>query len=253
MAANGTYTFKGTPPFILTAANGATTQTVAGKTLPASALTMTPVILTDRTGYPGIFCPYQGSDLLIDATHFCQQRTSGAKNWEAWIKDARDNQIYRIAQLSTGLWTMDDYLNYNHSSAWAPSRCSTADLSGKEYRRSALTTTYASLCPTGWRLPSQIEFETTATDWKLHLTKQYKNTGESIYLSDGRGYDCQGANEYLSFIVNNCFNHCGGQRLVSINPVNYTACPTACQNSCLCLSHLVGSSYGGYARCVHDL
>ncbi|MDR0693831.1 MAG: hypothetical protein LBF81_00830, partial [Prevotellaceae bacterium] len=74
-AANGTYTFKGTPPFTLIASNGTTQQTVNGTTLATSALTITPTTIKDKTECPGIFCPYQGSDLLIDATHFCQQRT----------------------------------------------------------------------------------------------------------------------------------------------------------------------------------
>jgi hypothetical protein len=107
---NSTYTFKGTPPFILIDGDGTTTQTVTEKTLPVSALTVTPVILTDETGYPNIFCPYTGSDLYNVAAYFCQPRASGAKNWEAYIKDARDNQIYRIVKMPTGTWWMADDL-----------------------------------------------------------------------------------------------------------------------------------------------
>ncbi|MDR3133903.1 MAG: hypothetical protein LBU42_07790, partial [Prevotellaceae bacterium] len=92
-ANSGVYTLRGTPPFILTASDG-TTQTVTGTTLATSALTITPTTIRDKTECPGVFCIYQGSDLYIDATHLCQQRTSGAKNWEAWIKDSRDEELY---------------------------------------------------------------------------------------------------------------------------------------------------------------
>ncbi|MDR0694864.1 MAG: hypothetical protein LBF81_06165, partial [Prevotellaceae bacterium] len=103
-ANNGTYTFKGTPPFILIASDGVTTQTVNETTLATSALTITPTTIKDKTDCPGIFCLYQGSDLFIDATHLCQQRTSGAKNWEAWIKDTRDNELYRIVFMPDNKW-----------------------------------------------------------------------------------------------------------------------------------------------------
>jgi uncharacterized protein (TIGR02145 family) len=109
---NGTYTFKGTPPFMLIAADGAATQTVTGNTLPASALTITPVILTDETGYPNIFCPYTGNDLYNVAAYFCQPRTSGAKNWEAWIKDSRDNELYRIVLMPDNNWWLAQNVKY---------------------------------------------------------------------------------------------------------------------------------------------
>ncbi|MDR1895411.1 MAG: hypothetical protein LBR10_01305, partial [Prevotellaceae bacterium] len=109
---NGTYTFKGTPPFTLIAANGTTTQTVTENTLPASALTITPVFLTDETGYPNIFCPYTGIDLYNVAAYFCQPRASGAQNWEAWIKDARDNELYRIVYMPDNKWWLAQNVKY---------------------------------------------------------------------------------------------------------------------------------------------
>ncbi|MDR2359542.1 MAG: hypothetical protein LBD87_07080, partial [Prevotellaceae bacterium] len=90
IANNGTYTLQGTPPFILKAADGST-QTVTGKTLPAASLTIAAITLTDKTECPSNFCPYTGSDLYRDATHLCGHRPTGAQNWEAYIKDSRDN------------------------------------------------------------------------------------------------------------------------------------------------------------------
>jgi hypothetical protein len=146
---NGTYTFKGSPPFILTAANSATSQTVTGNTLPASALTITPIILTDETGYPGVFssCPYTGSDLVVDATHLCQQLTGGAKNWEAYIIDARDNEMYRIIQFSDNSWWFAE--DYRGSYGYVLT-CGT--------KRFYDPMNKANDCPAGWRLPTLAEF-----------------------------------------------------------------------------------------------
>jgi hypothetical protein len=240
-ANNGTYTFKGTPPFTLIASDGATTQTVTGKTLVASALTITPTIIKDRSACPGVFCPYTGSDVYIDATHACQLRTSGAKNWTAWIKDSRDSKLYRIARLSTGLWTMDDYLNYSHSSA-VTERCANADPNAKEYNRNLLVSTYSTLCPTGWRLPSQAEFETTVNEWSQYLDKVLKYTGETC--NNGETWTCQTG--YIAFLVHTCLLPRGaGQRLHATGN-NYQI---ACQPPYSSGSY----AYSGYARCVRDL
>jgi uncharacterized protein (TIGR02145 family) len=157
---NGTYTFRGTPPFILTAANGATTQTVTGNTLLASALTITPTTIKDKTECPGVFCPYQESDLFIDATHICQQRTSGAKNWEAWIKDTRDNEYYRIVLMPDNKWWLAQNVKYavtgtanactkdecGRMYTWAQTIGSWGGSSGKGIGKQGI-------CPPGWVLP----------------------------------------------------------------------------------------------------
>jgi uncharacterized protein (TIGR02145 family) len=147
-ANNSTYTFKGTPPFTLIAANG-TTQTVTGKTLATSALTITPTTIKDKTECPGIFCIYTGSDLYIDATHLCQQRTSGAKNWEAYIKDARDNKIYRIVQMSDGNWYFAQDLDYRDGSDYLynTSYCTT-------YIYGVTAANGGAVCPSSWDVPT---------------------------------------------------------------------------------------------------
>jgi uncharacterized protein (TIGR02145 family) len=151
-AAGGTYTLYGSPPFILTAANGTTTQTVAATTIATSAVTVTPVTLTDQTGCPGVFCIYSGSDLYIDGTHLCQQRTSGAQNWEAWIKDSRDSKIYRIVQMPDDHWWMAQPL------ARAAGTYSTNSNTGVLYY--ADTTAG---CPSKWAFPSPTDWEDMVT------------------------------------------------------------------------------------------
>jgi uncharacterized protein (TIGR02145 family) len=161
-AANGTYTFKGTPPFTLIASNGTTSQTVTGTTLAASALTITPTTIRDKTECPGVFCPYQGSDLCIDATHLCQQRTSGAKNWEAYIRDSRDNEIYRIVLMPDNKWWLAQNVKYNKTGynigACTPEECGRAYTYAQAYASYAGGSSGSSgnvqgVCPPGWLLP----------------------------------------------------------------------------------------------------
>jgi uncharacterized protein (TIGR02145 family) len=164
-AANGTYTFKGTPPFTLTDADGTTTQTVTENTLPASALTITPVILTDETGYSDVFdfCLYAGSDLFIDATHFCRQRTSGAQNWEAWILDSRDNELYRIVYMPDNKWWLAQNVRYagTGSSPSANGRLYTAaEFNAAHGGSSGSGQNKQGVCPPGWVLPITSEWTT---------------------------------------------------------------------------------------------
>jgi uncharacterized protein (TIGR02145 family) len=193
-ATNGTYTFKGTPPFTLIAANGITTQTVSGKTLTVSALTMTPTTIRDKTECPGVFCIYTGSDLYIDATHLCQQRTSGAKNWEAYIKDSRDNGIYRIVLMPDNKWWLAQNVKYaGTGSAVTTSGC-TPDKCGRWYTGAQISSTYTGstgasgngankqgICPNDWILP-------VYNDWRpfvdaIHtVTLSQYNTGYGEWL-----------------------------------------------------------------------
>ncbi|MDR3133527.1 MAG: hypothetical protein LBU42_05825, partial [Prevotellaceae bacterium] len=161
-ANNGIYTLHGTPPFTLTASDG-TTQTVAGTTLTASALTITPITIRDKTECPGVFCPYQGSDLYIDATHFCQQRTSGAKNWEAWIKDIRDNKLYRIVKMPDNKWWLAQNVKYA-GKGYDPVGC-TEDECGRAYPANdvhggSTLGNVQGICPAGWLLPVNNDWTT---------------------------------------------------------------------------------------------
>jgi hypothetical protein len=193
---NGTYTFKGTPPFTLIASNGITTQTVSGKTLFASALTITPTVIKDKTECPGIFCPYTGSDLYVDATHFCQQRTSGAKNWEAWIKDIRDSKLYRSVQIHTTWWLAE---NLQYDNAAGQVTC----YGEKWYYRST-----DMKCPANWDIP-------TAAKWQSRKTLETAYPDATAYgdlLPGGKHYvpgsGCRDNQNYHMMAEDHTTGHC---------------------------------------------
>ncbi|MDR3132704.1 MAG: hypothetical protein LBU42_01605 [Prevotellaceae bacterium] len=159
------YILHGSPPFTLIDLDEKTTQQVNGNSIDISGVTITPVTLTDRTGCPGIvFCPYPGDDLFIDATHLCRQRTSGQQNWEAWIRDRRDNELYRIVQMPDGKWWLAQNLKYTANGTMGVlfQQCG-KDSCGIFYKQEEVfkekgKTNYAAnrqtVCPAGWILPS---------------------------------------------------------------------------------------------------
>jgi hypothetical protein len=234
---NGTYTFKGTPPFTLIAADGATTQTVTGNTLPASALTMTPVFLTDETGYPSNFCPYTGSDLYNVAAYLCWQRSSGAQNWEAYIKDSRDNQIYRITQFSDNRWWFADDL--------AIADKSVGTCSGKRFYVGRDKPS----CPNGWRLP-------TVAEWVSRYTETTGNTQPLANDSYGApyAYVCYyGTAGAYNCGVNGC-NECTERYdILFDDAVNTYVCkgetPSVCLWNCS-RCQACDTGVGGIVRCM---
>jgi uncharacterized protein (TIGR02145 family) len=176
---NGTYTFKGTTNFIVSShAQPITTKTIAKTNLTVTSSTT----FTDATGCPGIggfYCPYTGSDLYMDATHLCQQRISGVQNWEAWIKDTRDNELYRIVLMPDGLWWTAEEMRYDASSTGKSYKCPTAT-QRTIYNRPAIA------CSAGWMLPTvqQILYlHSIATDQELLAANTYEffGTGTDKY------------------------------------------------------------------------
>jgi uncharacterized protein (TIGR02145 family) len=168
----GTYTFKGTTNFLVSnPAQTITTKTIAKASLSANSAT----IFTDATGCPGIgslYCPYTGSDLYMDASHLCQQRSSGAQNWEAWIKDARDNELYRIVFMPDNKWWLAQNVklaSYNGSTVGETISGCTKDECGRKYTwaqiyasyeggTSSSTGTVQGICPPKWLLPVRATF-----------------------------------------------------------------------------------------------
>ncbi|MDR3133141.1 MAG: hypothetical protein LBU42_03870 [Prevotellaceae bacterium] len=170
---NSSYTLAGTPSFILIASNGATSLTVPGTTIVASAVTFTPATITDATGYPGLWCPYTGTDLYMDATHRCLQRQSGAGNWEAWIKDSRDNELYRIVKMPDNKWWLAQNVklaSYNGSTVGAAISGCTKEECGRAYTWVQIygnyggsygsTGTVQGICPPNWLLPLRSTYAT---------------------------------------------------------------------------------------------
>jgi uncharacterized protein (TIGR02145 family) len=163
---NGTYTLRGTPPFTLKDAAGVT-QPVPDKTIAQSALTITPITMTDATGCPGYFCKYIGRDLYIDATHKCGLRTSGAQNWEAWIKDTRDSKLYRIVIMPDTKWWLAQ--NVKYAGVGYAISGGTEDECGRYYTYAQIYASYAGgttgstgnvqgICPPGWLLPVTADY-----------------------------------------------------------------------------------------------
>jgi hypothetical protein len=158
---NGIYTLRGTTPFTLYDENG-TTQIVKGTTIARSSLNIEPITMTDATGCPGNFCKYVGSDLYMNATTYkCQQRTSGAQNWEAWIKDTRDGTMYRIVQVNT-TWWFGDYLIYGNDGTM------TCD----GYKIYEYSTDIH--CPAGWDVP-------TVTQWMSRMNIEPDYPWTNVY------------------------------------------------------------------------
>jgi uncharacterized protein (TIGR02145 family) len=199
---NGTYTFKGSPPFMLIAADGTTTQTVTGNTLPASALTITPVILTDETGYPNIFCPYTGSDLYNVAAYLCQPRTSGAQNWEAWIKDTRDDKLYRIVRMPDGKWWLAQNVRYAGAGEIVDVSGCTEETCGRFYTPAQSNAAYGGssgygankqgVCPPGWVLP-------IASDWQTFHDSLGSSDAERNARIRAADSECSPITNYYAF------------------------------------------------------
>jgi uncharacterized protein (TIGR02145 family) len=165
---NGTYTLHGMPPFTLRAAGG-TPQTVSGITIAATALDISPVWMTDRTECPWGFCPYTASDLIVDASHVCQLRSSGAQNWEAWITDSRDSNLYRIVFMPDKRWWMAQNLGYTGAGTPVTLAGCTPEICARYYSQHETSGSYGGssgfganiqgICPNGWVLP-------VTDDWK---------------------------------------------------------------------------------------
>jgi uncharacterized protein (TIGR02145 family) len=162
-----TYYFKGTSPFILKEANG-TTHEIKQTSMPKANLTFVPVSITDKTECPGGLkevigvCPYTGTDWYADPNHKCQQRTSGAQNWEAWIKDVRDDELYRIVFMPDNKWWLAQNVKYAAKGIMFQN-CG-KDSCGQFYKSSEVFNGNYSvntqfLCPPAWILPSVTQWD----------------------------------------------------------------------------------------------
>ncbi|MDR3132767.1 MAG: hypothetical protein LBU42_01930 [Prevotellaceae bacterium] len=158
---NSSYTLAGTPPFKLIASNGATSLTVSGTTIATSAVTFTPATITDATGYPGLWCSYTGSDLYMDASRRCMERQSGAGNWEAWIKDSRDNELYRIVLMPDNKWWLAQSVKYAGTGSSITVADCTKETCGRWYTSTEMNgggsdgygAKKQGVCPDEWMLP----------------------------------------------------------------------------------------------------
>jgi uncharacterized protein (TIGR02145 family) len=100
----------------------------------------------------------------MDATHLCQQRTTGAQNWEAWIKDTRDNELYRIVYMPDNNWWLAQNVKYAGTGALFTINGCTPDKCGRSYTHAQARLGGGSganvqgVCPSGWVMPIVSEF-----------------------------------------------------------------------------------------------
>lgn len=114
-----------------------------------------------------ILCPYAKNDLYRDMAHQCLIRPDGGMNWEAWIKDERDGELYRIVRMPDNKWWAAENVRlalvsnggciasdcnkygrwYTWNTAMNGDTLSAANPSGSR-----------GICPLGWHLPSHAEW-----------------------------------------------------------------------------------------------
>jgi uncharacterized protein (TIGR02145 family) len=92
-------------------------------------------------------CHYTGTDLYVNINSQCGV-TDGAGNYTAFIKDAKDDKKYKIAQIQNRWWFTENLKRNVGSHQETPS--------GYFYSSSESHST--NICPAGWRIP-------TGTDW----------------------------------------------------------------------------------------
>ncbi|MDR0693837.1 MAG: hypothetical protein LBF81_00860 [Prevotellaceae bacterium] len=251
---NGTYILQGSPPFTLIAAGG-TTQQVNSHTITISAVTVTPITLTDKTGCPGtILCPYTGKDLFIDASHLCRQRLSGKKNWEAWIKDARDQKLYRIVLMPDNRWWLAQNLKYTANGKMGDlfQSCD-EDSCGRFYTISEVfnekyTTNQQTICPVGWVLPNIDQWDYLTNSISSNRTNAWQDLRSLRTLcypitdrygwaakgrcplthedNDGDSWHSMNGNRWVMIQLDN-----GGGNSLSCNSTTYWNCTACASNS----------------------
>jgi uncharacterized protein (TIGR02145 family) len=233
----GTYTFKGTTNFIV----NTPAQTITTKTIAKANVTITSSsTFTDATGCPGIgslYCPYTGSDLYMDATHLCQQRTSGAKNWEAWIKDTRDNELYRIVYMPDDKWWLAQNVklaSYGGSNVGAAFSNCNKDECGRGYTRdetigawggtSGVGENKQGVCPSGWILPTYVQYQNLFQAINPNISwNSFSNPRvvcRGYYIIDqtvatrlhNEARTCDPGNDYYGWAITNQYYDCPADR-----------------------------------------
>jgi uncharacterized protein (TIGR02145 family) len=199
---NGIYTLRGTPPFTLTDDSG-TTQVVSGNTVADADLNIVPITMTDATGCPGIWCIYTGSDLYVNATHQCKKRTGGDKNWEAWIKDARDGELYRVVKMPDNKWWLAQNVKYATTGSSVTISGCTPDKCGRAYTgaqangawggsKTGIGANVQGVCPPGWILPLNADWY----DLRANISTDVATICRRIRALDS---PCGNAEDYYGF------------------------------------------------------
>jgi uncharacterized protein (TIGR02145 family) len=116
-------------------------------------------------------CIYTGTDLHVNINYPCSV-TSGAGNYLAFIKDAMDNKIYRVAQIQNRWWFTEN-LKRNVGSHQENSL-------GYFYSKNESNNN--NICPAGWRIP-------TGGDWANLASITSSNQDQFKYLITNKTAD----------------------------------------------------------------
>jgi uncharacterized protein (TIGR02145 family) len=155
------FTFKGTPPFIVKYSDGST-YSITSKTgyTPAAGKIFTAVI-SDGTKYPGGCIAPGGISTFADFVP-----CPGVANTSTWtLTDTRDSRKYRVVQMPDGKIWMGANLNYRGSGGTIGACFNNVAINCNDIRGALYTYTEAtnSLCPSKWRLPSATERQNMIT------------------------------------------------------------------------------------------
>jgi uncharacterized protein (TIGR02145 family) len=192
MLDKGTYTFKGTTNFLVSShAQPLTSKTIAKANLTVNSSST----FTDATSCPGIgslYCPYTGSDLYMDATHLCRLRPSGAQNWEAWIKDTRDDELYRIVLMPDNNWWLAQNVKYADAGSVNSAANCTPDKCGRLYTGAQMSSTYTgSTGASGYGANKQ---GVCPNDWILPVSANWRGLADAIHVISYVSSICTGYN-----------------------------------------------------------
>jgi uncharacterized protein (TIGR02145 family) len=137
--------------------------------------------------YPYIVqdCHYTGTDLHVNINYQCGI-TSGGGNYTAFIKDATDNKVYRVAQIQNRWWFTENLRRNEGQPQILPL--------GYFYPKDVSILT--NICPAGWRIPN-------GTDWTNLATITSSNQDQFKQLiinntSSGPTYDGSAWAEYMN-------------------------------------------------------
>jgi uncharacterized protein (TIGR02145 family) len=102
----------------------------------------------------------------MDDAHRCKARQNGAYNWEAWIKDSRDGELYRIVFMPDNKWGLAQNVKYAGTGVENTRTDCTPDKCGRLYTGAQMSSTYTGsigasgygagkqgICPNNWILP----------------------------------------------------------------------------------------------------
>jgi uncharacterized protein (TIGR02145 family) len=100
------------------------------------------------------------------------ERQSGAGNWEAWIKDNRDNELYRIVFMPDNKWWLAQNVKYALKGITI-NGCD-KDSCGRSYTNVEVfagnfAINQQTICPSGWVLPSNTQWNTMTNNISSNL------------------------------------------------------------------------------------